>query len=232
MRLLIFAAALAGALIASQAMAQATNYTFTSGLYDTIGNSTTCTIGECATFTSAHRATATLTYAAPLAPNLPHAEYSAGVIAYTFSDGVRTTTGPSPITALYRVEFATDGAGVPIQPVITFERTPGPPYTVNDAGDPNSLVSFINFLPLRTVVGANTICSSRGVGMNPSPGPGSCNAVFGGLQSSGAESNVAPVVTVAAVHPVPTLSEWALILLGLTLAGGAALAIQRRRLTA
>lgn len=30
--------------------------------------------------------------------------------------------------------------------------------------------------------------------------------------------------------PVPTLSEWAMILLGLTLAGGAALAIQRRRL--
>ncbi|WGM31962.1 hypothetical protein KKHFBJBL_02213 [Brevundimonas sp. NIBR11] len=32
--------------------------------------------------------------------------------------------------------------------------------------------------------------------------------------------------------PVPTLSEWAMILFGLTLAGGAALYIQRRRLTA
>lgn len=232
MRLLIFAAALTSALIAGQAAAQATNYTFTSGLYDVIGNSTTCTVGECTTFTSAHRATATLTYAAPLAPNLPHAEYSAGVVAYTFSDGVRTTTGPSPIAALYRVEFATNGAGVPIQPVISFERTPGPPYTISDASDPSSLVSYVNFLPLRTVVEANTICNSRGVGPNPSPGPGSCNIVFGGAQASGAESSVAPVVTVAAVNPVPTLSEWALILLGLMLACGAALMIQRRRLTA
>lgn len=229
MRLPIFTAALASALIAGQAAAQTTNYTLTSGLYDTISNSTTCTVGECTTFTSAHRATATLTYAAPLAPNLPHAEYSAGVIAYTFSDGVRTTTGPSPIATLYRVEFATDGAGVPIQPVISFERTPGPPYTVSDAGDPNSMVTYINFLPLRTVVGANTICSSRGPGMNPSPGPGSCNIVFGGAQASGAESNVPPVVSVSTVEPVPTLSEWAMILLGLTLAGGATVVIQRRR---
>lgn len=32
--------------------------------------------------------------------------------------------------------------------------------------------------------------------------------------------------------PVPTMSEWAMILFGLTLAGGAALYIQRRQLTA
>jgi len=33
-------------------------------------------------------------------------------------------------------------------------------------------------------------------------------------------------------EPIPTMSEWAMILLGLTLAGGAALAIQRKRLQA
>ena len=38
--------------------------------------------------------------------------------------------------------------------------------------------------------------------------------------------------TAAGPLPVPTLSEWAMILLGLTLAGGAALTIQRRRLAA
>ncbi len=36
---------------------------------------------------------------------------------------------------------------------------------------------------------------------------------------------------VAAVAPVPTLSEWAMILFGLMLAGGAALYIQRHRMT-
>ncbi|MBX9709202.1 MAG: IPTL-CTERM sorting domain-containing protein [Caulobacteraceae bacterium] len=32
--------------------------------------------------------------------------------------------------------------------------------------------------------------------------------------------------------PIPTLSEWAMILLGLMLAGGAALCIQRRQMMA
>lgn len=47
-------------------------------------------------------------------------------------------------------------------------------------------------------------------------------------------SNVRAVVVVVAPPPapVPTLSEWALILFGLFLAGGAALMIQKRRLTA
>lgn len=36
---------------------------------------------------------------------------------------------------------------------------------------------------------------------------------------------------VAGPTPVPTLSEWAMILLGLTLAGGAAVILQRRRFT-
>lgn len=43
---------------------------------------------------------------------------------------------------------------------------------------------------------------------------------------SGQVSTTAPIVT-----PVPTLTEWAMILLGLVLAGAAALHIQRRRLT-
>ena len=46
---------------------------------------------------------------------------------------------------------------------------------------------------------------------------------FGYVQDSFAE---------AAVTPVPTMTEWAMILLGLTLAGGAAVVIQRRRLAA
>lgn len=229
MRFLAAAAALATALIAGQAAAQATNYTFTSGPYDTLNNSTTCTVGECTTYALGQRATAILTYAAPLAPNLPFGEYSAGVIAYTFNDGVRTTTGPSPNAALYRVEFATNGSGVPTGMIMTLERTPGPPYTTLDANDPNSLFSLINFFSNRTVIVANGTCNSRGVGVfNPTPGPGACNIAGGGAQSSSAESNVSPVVTVASVHPVPTLSEWAMILFATLLAGGAALMVRRR----
>ena len=38
------------------------------------------------------------------------------------------------------------------------------------------------------------------------------------------------IAPAAAPAPVPTMSEWAMILFGLILAGGAALYIQRRRL--
>ena len=232
MRLLVFAVALAGLLIAGQAAAQATNYTFTGGLYDNIGNAGACAVGECTTYTGAQRATATLTYAAPLAPNLPFSEYSGGVIAYSFSDGVRTTTGPGPNAALYRVQFATNASGVPTQLILTFERTPGPPYTVNDPGDPNSLITFVNFFAGRSTVVANTLCGSRGTGFNAAPGPGSCNAENGGTQRSTAESSAATAVAVTLVTSVPTLSEWAMILFGICLACGAALYIQRRRMIA
>lgn len=51
--------------------------------------------------------------------------------------------------------------------------------------------------------------------------------IFGGSQDSGPRQLVLSTAT-----PVPTLSEWAMILLGAILAGGAALYIQRRQLDA
>jgi len=50
-----------------------------------------------------------------------------------------------------------------------------------------------------------------------------------GIQPLGIDQIITPAPGPA---PVPTLSERAFILLGLTLAGGAALCILRRRLTA
>ena len=229
MRFLVLIAAFASTLIAGQAAAQATSYTFTSGLYDTISNSAACTIGECTTFTAAQRATVTLTYASPLAPNLPFAEYSAGVIAYRFSDGVRTTTGPSANAALYRAEFATNASGVPTQVIMTVERTPGPPYPILDPADPNAYVSYINFLLGASQAVSNTVCSRRGPGFNAAPGPGACSADGGSPQSSSASHSAPPVVTVASASVVPTMTEWAMILFGLTLAGAAAVVIRRRR---
>lgn len=57
------------------------------------------------------------------------------------------------------------------------------------------------------------------LGFSPEGGPNSAVSVF-------------EVQLAAAPAPVPTLSEWAMILFGLILAGGAAVMIQRRRFTA
>ena len=61
-------------------------------------------------------------------------------------------------------------------------------------------------------------------------GPGSYRATWT-FRSGVLISGTGPTL-VAAAAPVPTLSEWAMILFGLLLAGGAALYIQRRQLNA
>ena len=231
-----FSAALAFAtlLIAGQAAAQATNYVFTGAPYVTVNNSAGCTVGECATYTTAMRASATFTFAVPLAANLPFADRTGGITAYTFSDGVRTTTGPGPLATTYSVRFATDGTGKPTGVSVTLERTPGPPYAISAPADPNSYISYVVFNDASSQAFANSLCLTRG----PSPvaavsGPGSCTGDNPNAQASTANSTGPTVVTVAAAPaPVPTLSEWAMIMLGLLLAGGAAIYIQRRQFVA
>lgn len=63
-------------------------------------------------------------------------------------------------------------------------------------------------------------------------GPGACASALVDAGYSRAESTVATTFAVGGPATVPTLSEWAMILFGLLLAGGAAVYIQRRRITA
>lgn len=66
-------------------------------------------------------------------------------------------------------------------------------------------------------------------------GSGYIGGVTAGTMASGFRAGngyVTLTYTPAVIVPVPTMSEWAMILLGLMLAGGAALYVQRRRLTA
>lgn len=84
------------------------------------------------------------------------------------------------------------------------------------------VASWSNGAPLAV---KRTIGAGRRVDVGfypPGGGPGGIRLLANALVSA---SPPAPT-------PVPTLSEWAMILLGLTLAGGAALVIQRRRVMA
>ncbi len=235
-RALFGALAVATCLLAGQAAAQATNYTFTGGLYTTVSNAAACTVGECTTYTTAQRPTATLTFAAPFAPNLPVADRTAAITAYSFSDGVRTATGPGPNTATYTVRFGTDASGLPTGYQLLLERTPGPPYPINTPSDPNSHFSYFQLASTGSQSIANAVCGGRG---SPSgtavSGPGACNLDGGGAGRSSAVSSQPTVVTsapVAAVAVVPTLTEWAMILFGLMLAGGTMHYLHRRHTTA
>lgn len=217
---------------AGTAAAQATTYTFQSPLYTTITNSGGCTVGECATYTAAQRATVALTFAAPLAPNLTNADVSALVTTFTADDGIRTTTGPSAQSAISETRATTDGAGTVTDFLVWIQRTPGPPYPVNTPADPNSRASYV-YLDVAggtTDVWGNALCVVRGAPSVGSP-PHTCTLMVADADES--EAGATGVITVSAapaVAPVPTLSEWAMILFALMLAGGAALMIQRRRL--
>lgn len=231
MKLIAHILALSSLFFAGQAAAQATTYTFTGGLYDTVNNSANCTVGECATYTTAQRTVITLTFAAPLAADLPLADRSAAVTAYSLNDGVTTTTGPAANAAMRMVLIGTDATGTINNYTLWVDRTPGPPYLSGTPADPNSRVSGVFAIPSFTQAFGNYVCGARGPNGAVS-GPGSCTAITNDASSSVAESSTATVVTTTVVAPIPTLSEWAMILFGAMLAGGAALYIQRQRFAA
>ena len=230
---MLAALAASWALIAGQAAAQVTTYEFRGGLYNTANAAAACTLADCTPYTTAQRATLTLTFAAPLAPNLPAADRSADIISYTFSDGIRTTNGPGANAAIATAFIGTNAAGVPISYSLIFQRTPGPPYTVNTLNDPNAHIDQVVLYPASSEAYHNFMCTSRvPPAQTAVTGPGVCDAQIYSAQSSRGLSAAPTVVTINGMAPaaaVPTLSEWAMILFATVLAGGAALYIQRRR---
>ncbi|WGM30073.1 IPTL-CTERM sorting domain-containing protein [Brevundimonas sp. NIBR11] len=233
-RLRRFAAIAVAALtcgVANQAIAQETTYTFSSAFYQAITNANgACTVGECATYTTGQRAIVTLTFAAPLAANLPAADRRAAITAYSLSDGVRTTTGPSGGAAILLGSFGTDATGTPVSYDLLVERTPGPPYTTSTPTDPNSRLSYVEMRTNGVEARGNYVCYGRGGGA----APGTCSSAGPDPASSTATTTDPTVVTrvIATPAAVPTLSEWAMILFGIILASGAALGVQRRRVPA
>lgn len=231
---IIVGLALASALYASHASAQATTYTFTGGTYDQIIPSGNCTLADCRPYVLGQQVTLSLTFAAPLATNLPAQDRATAVTNFSFSDGIRTRSGPAADVSLAIVSLGTDASGTPTDYVITLQSTPGPPYLVNTVSDPNSYVGIVSVTPTNSAANHNFLCGQRGPYLgSPNAGPGNCRSSSFGSQSSAAFSSAPTVAEGPPLPaPVPTMGEWAMILFGTILAGGAALYIQRRRLTA
>ena len=117
------------------AQAQVT-YSINLPNYVFVAPSTLCTVGDCGDYTLAMEVTGTVTFAAPLAPNLVNADVSLQLSDFAVSDGVRSYT---PVTGtVYGATVSTNGAGTITNWSIGLQKTPGPPYTINDPGDPNS----------------------------------------------------------------------------------------------
>jgi hypothetical protein len=150
---------------------------------------------------------------------------------------------PGQVVA-HSAQISTDGLGNLTYFDFKFDLIHGAMPTANTAGDLKSYVSSIWLVhtPGATYAAAeaNSLCTLRGdnVGGNtahPSfpASPFGCNAQVANT-ANGASSASASAVTISLTPPpapaaVPTLSEWAMILLGAMLAGGAALHLHRRR---
>lgn len=221
---------------AGHAAAQATNYTISGGNWTTVTNAGACAVGECNTYTTGMSPGGTLTLSAPLPANAVNYDFGPNITALALTDGVRTyNLGAS--TNIYQATATTDAGGNVTNFFIRVQRIIGPPYPTNTPADPNSRISTLRIDINDADTINNRTCATRGAGSSAaslSAAAGSCSVLAAPDGNESTASVVSPFSFVVAAPPpppatVPTLSEWAMILFGLLLAGGAAVHVQRRR---
>lgn len=231
--LAIFAAAAVAAFSPQAAVAQST-YTFTGAPYDAFVNFTACADGNCANFTTAQFVTGSFQTSAPLPPNLVAADVMSLITAYSFNDGVTTYSSTDGQSYIRVVGITTDANGAVTRGGFSFARhrtatptttPPGQPY-----GDPNTKIDFLNINGSGTTAAFhNMTCATRAALPQRADACATIYATDDGdseATSSGTRLWVSPPPVVVAA--VPTMSEWAMILLGLMLAGFAALTMRSR----
>lgn len=243
-RLARAATALAGAALVSMsaaghAAAQAV-YSIESGTYSAVNDmGGVCSIGPCSPYSMADKVTGTFTLAAPFAPNLTNFDFGPSLKSYSFDDGAVVYKSTDPRARIGEARVSTDASGNITAYRLVFEvlHGVGSTYPVNDYADVEARFSYFLYEGGFAVAGRNNyVCLIRG-GSSAASGPGTCLPTNGGPGSNidsssrftSAAMPVTPVLESFTPATIPTMSEWAMILLGVLLAGAAALTIQRRR---
>lgn len=235
-------------LMATQAAAAPVTYYIQSEPYTAITNSTACPVGVCKAYVAGQRLSGTITFFGPLDPDLNVQTDDVGhmIDDFEISDGQNTytllTAGiPDPKMVINFANVSTDASGVITAFEFKFDRTNDAPFlfSATPSNDLNTRVSTIYFSSVHPAVSVdnNARCTARGAVSNAptnTPGAGCINTTAS--PAEGASQAQAGAVTMSLTPPsppapVPTLSEWAMILLGVLLAGGAALSLHRRRQT-
>lgn len=229
-------------LLAAPAMAQPVTYYVRSTPYDSVGNFTACPLGGCtANYATSQRLNGTITFVAPLAANLADDDVDMQIDSFSISDGQNTYTDAQFFINVFvqSARVSTDGAGNLTAFEFKFDKTNGTPYGVGSYTDPKARVSYIWFssapAPGMVVVASNSTCQTRGDNVGGNTGGAGCMMAWDTANQGTSSANATGVtmsLTPPAPAPVPTMSEWAMILLGVLLASGAALQLQRRRQTA
>jgi len=204
--------------------ALATTYTYAGASYTSTNPFIPpCAAGLCANYTTAMRLTGSFTTATPLAADLANVDIRAQVTAFSFTDGINTYSSSDPNARMILFNASTDSAGVPNGSMFIDLHTwitGSTPHTSADRFSEfviDSNVMLANNLPCSTVgtaAGIADFCLSSGGSDTSTSGAGAPAGVWalaGG--GPGSTTNI----------PIPTLSEWALLLLsGLVSAVGVA----------
>lgn len=226
--------------VASQAL-----YSIQSGTYSTVNDmGGVCALGPCSPYSLSDRVAGTFSVPAPFAPNLTNYDFGPDLLAFNIDDGAVVYDSADPRSRIANAVISTDAAGniTDYRIVLQVLHGTGATYPVNDFGDVEARFSYFLYEGGFAAAGRNNyVCINRR-GDSAASGPGTCGSSNGGPDSdidnnsrfTGGGTPTTPVLVSYAppVAVVPTLSEWAMILFGLMLTGGAALHLQRRRANA
>lgn len=208
--------------------AYAATYTVSpSGNYTSKADFTApCAAGTCANFSLAMNVSGTFNVPT-LAANLVNSEIGATLTSFSFNDGINTYSSADPAVRIGRFQVTTNASGALTSANILVEKwlTGATPHTTAD------------YFSLFSISGSsvaqvyhNTRCA--GLGTAPSGVTDFCVINSSGTQLSEAQGATvsysgggAPV----AATPVPTLNEYALMLLASLMAGFAGWKLRKRR---
>lgn len=224
-----FIAFVLGLLFAGAAAAQAT-YTFMPpGNYTVVQPDATpgCSIAPCADYTAGMTVMGSFTTASVLPPNFSGNAYPL-LQSFSFNDGLTTYASSDAQVTVRYFDLTTDATGAITGFNVLIQRWRTATPTVG-SGAVDNRFDMVQMTGVLTA-GENEMECAFAIGASPGAAvPNSCTGWQGSLDYTYATAPVGSFVLTAAV---PTLSEWAMILFGVLLAGGAALMVQRRRMAA
>lgn len=216
---------------AGTASAQATTYTYVGATNVAFNDFTVCEAGPCANFTNAMRLQGSFTTSAPLAAGLTNASIVPILTDFSFNNGLQTISRSDPNVVLEGATVSTDGSGAITSFGMGAHRWRTSVHTADTTApfdDPNSKLDrfFIESGGTGARGAYNLTCLTLGI---RSSGEAGCVTFVILGTDRGASNGTAPYVPFAAgaLVAVPTMSEWALILMGLMLACFAAFRLRR-----
>lgn len=233
-------AAAAAALLLSAGAASAASYTYTGTNFVSPGidNNSTCVRGPCFGYATTENITGVFETSGVLAPNLADVDITPQIASFSFNDDHVTYLSTDPQVRLYRFMVTTNGAGVITSARIRIDRyrsaTPVADPVVSANSNANSRLDLL----ILGLGGGDTQGFARGNFQCAAMGVSTFNGAAGVCTSANpiTDSAYGPsnssVIALAPPPPpatVPTLSEWAMIGLTLTLAGAGAVFVTRRR---